>query len=230
MSAELKPANLPAVQEAPPLRGLDFHGSPLATFEHAGERWVVMRPVVEGMGLNWSGQYTRLRSAEKRWGLRVFGYPNTSGGIQETLCIPLKRYPGWVNTINTAKIPDPAVRQRVELYQDASAEALYQFWATGAATVERVAAVMRAALEPTIPPRSTLLLRAMGGWPAEYRAARSTPRAEHIAGPVGHCRRHGCPRRLQARAAALPSPTWPVPTQGRADPRDGCLTEFRHHA
>ncbi|MGT2485139.1 phage antirepressor N-terminal domain-containing protein [Methylobacterium oryzae CBMB20] len=114
--------------------GLDFHGSPLATFEHAGERWVVMRPVVEGMGLNWSGQYTKLRSAEKRWGLRVFGYPNTSGGVQETLCIPLKRYPGWVNAINPAKIPDPAVRQRVELYQDASAEALYQFWATGAAT------------------------------------------------------------------------------------------------
>ena len=53
MSAEPKPTNLPAVQEAPPLRGLDFDGSPLATFEHAGERWVVMRAVVEGMGLDW---------------------------------------------------------------------------------------------------------------------------------------------------------------------------------
>ena len=94
----------------------------------------------------------------------MLAYANpTAGGSQEMLCIPLKLYLGWVYSINAAKVPDPAVRQRVELYQLASSEALYQFWLTGSATVETVAAVMCAALEPTIPPRSTRLLRAMAG-------------------------------------------------------------------
>jgi hypothetical protein len=32
--------------------GLDFHGSRLDTFEKDGERWVAMRPIVEGIGLD----------------------------------------------------------------------------------------------------------------------------------------------------------------------------------
>ena len=58
-----------------------------------------MRPVVEGMGLNWSGQFTKLKADAERWGVKVFGYPNTLGGTQEALCIPLRRYPMWLATI-----------------------------------------------------------------------------------------------------------------------------------
>lgn len=60
------------------------------------------------------------------------------GKRYEMGCVPLRRYPMWLATINPAKVPDPAVRQRVELYQDASAAALYQFWAIGVAHVEAV--------------------------------------------------------------------------------------------
>jgi GNAT superfamily N-acetyltransferase len=135
--------NLPVPANAPPLRGLDFHGSPLATFEKDGERWVVMRPVVEGMGINWAGQQQKLAADPGRFNCMDIHTVGADGRTREMACIPLRRYPMWLATINPAKIPNPAVRQRVELYQDASAEALYQFWATGVADVETVAAAVR---------------------------------------------------------------------------------------
>lgn len=103
-----------------------------------------MRPVVEGMGLAWQSQNAKLNAGSDRYGARNDIVTRDAAGREQAMtCMPLKRYPLWLVTINPAKVPDPAVRQRVELYQDASAEALYQFWATGSATVETVAAVIR---------------------------------------------------------------------------------------
>ena len=99
----------------PPLRSLDFHGSPLATFEKDGERWVVMRPVVEGMGLNWAGQQQKLAAARSRFACMDIHTHDSSGRAQEMTCIPLRRYPMWLATINPGKIPNPAVRQRAVL-------------------------------------------------------------------------------------------------------------------
>jgi len=74
-----------------------------------------MRPVVKGMGLAWQSQNAKLNAARDRYGVRNdIVTRDASGREQAMTCIPLKRYPGWLNTINTAKIPDPAVRQRVE--------------------------------------------------------------------------------------------------------------------
>ncbi len=100
-------------------------------------------PVVEGMGLAWQSQGTKLRANPERFNCNDIVTVGADGRQREKTCIPLKRYPAWLNTINPAKIPDPAVRQRGVLYQDGSAEALYQFWATGVATVESVAAAIR---------------------------------------------------------------------------------------
>ena len=86
--------------------------------------------------LNWAGQQQKLAAARTRFACMGIHTHDSSGRVQEMTCIPLRRYPKWLATINPVKVPDPAVRQRVELYQDASAEALYQFWATGAATLE----------------------------------------------------------------------------------------------
>ena len=95
--------------DAPPLRGLDSHGSPLVTFEHAGERWVVMRPVVEGMGLAWTSQYAKLSANPARYGMRddIITH-DTMGRRQAMTCIPLRRYPMWLATINPARIPSLA--------------------------------------------------------------------------------------------------------------------------
>ncbi|WP_267428509.1 phage antirepressor N-terminal domain-containing protein [Methylobacterium sp. GC_Met_2] len=91
-----------------PLRGLDFHGSPLAIFEHAGERWVVMRPVVEGMGLSWGGQRDKLETNASRFSRTDIRTTGADGKQYEMTCIPLRRYPMWLAAINPAKISNPA--------------------------------------------------------------------------------------------------------------------------
>lgn len=73
-----------------------------------------MRPVVEGMGLSWGTQYNKLTSQPERFACLHMKTHDAAGREQVMTCIPLRRYPMWLATINPAKIPNPAVRQRVE--------------------------------------------------------------------------------------------------------------------
>ncbi len=56
------------------------------------------------------------------------------------LCMPLEKLPLWLATINPNKIPDLAIREKVERYQAESAIVLYEYWTKGgsAATDRRV--------------------------------------------------------------------------------------------
>ncbi len=117
---------------------IDFHGSKLGTFEADSQKWVVMRPVVEAMGIAWTGQHAKLTAEADWWGVSGFLH-TTNGGLQEMTCIPLRSYPMWLASISPRKIKKPDVRAKVELYQGASVEALYQFWTRGEATIESVA-------------------------------------------------------------------------------------------
>lgn len=117
---------------------IDFHGSKLGTFEADGQKWVVMRPVVEGMGIAWTGQHAKITGKGHPWGVKNFLTP-TAGGDQEMVCLPLRTYPFWLATMNPLKVPAGPAREKVILYKDASVEALYQFWTRGEATVDSVA-------------------------------------------------------------------------------------------
>lgn len=85
-----------------PCRGLDFHGSRLDTFEHQGERWVVLRPVVEGMGLSWGSQFTKLTKDRERFGCSDIETTGADGKRYVMTCIPLRSYPMWLATSNPA--------------------------------------------------------------------------------------------------------------------------------
>jgi hypothetical protein len=62
-------------------------------------RITTQRSVVEGMGLDWKTQYRKLKAAAVRWG--VLSYDNPSaGGSQEMVCLPIRKYAGWLYTIN----------------------------------------------------------------------------------------------------------------------------------
>lgn len=117
---------------------IDFHGATLRTFEADGQKWVVMRPIVEAMGLSWPAQYKKLMTDQPWWGTLPYRYVGGETD-REMVCLPLRSYPMWLATISPRKIPDAEVRARIELYQGASVEALYQFWTRGEATVESVA-------------------------------------------------------------------------------------------
>ena len=117
----------------PTLHAVPFHGDSLPTFEHQNERWVALRPVVEALGLDWSSQRLKLANDGGRFNCGDITTVAADGKQRQMLSIPLRRFPGWLATVNPNKIPDPLRREKVILYQDRSYDALYDFWFKGAA-------------------------------------------------------------------------------------------------
>ena len=103
-----------------------FHNANLSIVEHNGQPYVPMRPVVEGMGLDWKSQHRKLAS-NPRWGMVKMTIPS-SGGIQEMLCIPLRKLFGWFNSISANKVK-PECKEAVIKYQEECDDVLWNHWA-----------------------------------------------------------------------------------------------------
>lgn len=69
---------------------VSFHGHALNLIEHDGQPFVVMKPLVEGIGLSWQGQHKKLMANPRRWGINILLIPS-AGGQQEAGCMPLRR-------------------------------------------------------------------------------------------------------------------------------------------
>jgi len=94
---------------------------PLATVN--GEHYVVMKPIVEGMGLDWMTQYEKITSSAR---YRHMPIPyETSGGQQVAIAIPFKRLNGWLFSINPEKCRED-IRRKVEFYQEECFQVLYE--------------------------------------------------------------------------------------------------------
>jgi len=106
-----------------------FQGATLFVVEHAGEPYTPMRPIVEGMGLDWKSQYRRLTNDKNRWGVVMMTIPS-QGGLQETLCILLRKVAGWLMTIEARRVR-PELRAKVRAYQNECDEVLWRHWTQG---------------------------------------------------------------------------------------------------
>ncbi|UEP49669.1 phage antirepressor N-terminal domain-containing protein [Burkholderia ambifaria] len=115
-----------------------FHGAELYVVEHNGQPYTPMKPIVGGMGLTWHGQHVKLKANRARWGILDLRMPS-SGGSQEMICLPLRKLPGWLMSIESGKVKDTTVRERVIRYQAECDDALWQYWNEGIAVNPRVA-------------------------------------------------------------------------------------------
>lgn len=109
-----------------------FHGANLFVVEHNGEPYTPMKPVVEGAGLTWHGQHAKLKANQRQWGVLDLRIPS-AGGAQEMICIPLRKLPGWLMTIDPGRLKSPEVRARVVEYQNECDDVLWQYWNEGVA-------------------------------------------------------------------------------------------------
>lgn len=91
---------------------------------------VPMKPVAEAMGLAWEAQRRKL-AADQRYDHMVIPL-HSPGGVQDTLCIPLRKLNGWLFSINPAKVA-AHLRDTVLAYQEECFQALYEYWHTGVA-------------------------------------------------------------------------------------------------
>lgn len=105
---------------------VQFHGNTLYVIDHQGEPFVPMKPVVEGMGMQWRAQAQKLRSNPERWGVSVIDTPS-NGGQQNTTCMPLRKLPGWLMTLQPKRLR-PEIRPKVIQFQNECDDVLWAHW------------------------------------------------------------------------------------------------------
>ncbi|QNB13420.1 hypothetical protein G5S35_17465 [Paraburkholderia tropica] len=115
-----------------------FHGAELHVVEHNGQPYTPMKAIVDGMGLAWQPQHRKLAENGQRWGITEMVMP-TLGGRQSMICMPLRKLPGWLMSIEPGKVRDLSVRARVIQFQDECDDVLWQYWNDGIAVNPRMA-------------------------------------------------------------------------------------------
>lgn len=95
------------------------------------EPYTPMKPIVEGMGLDWKSQFTKLK---QRFASTVVEITIVANDGKERLmtCLPLRKLFGWLATISPNKVK-PEIRDTVIKYQEECDDALYAYWTKGVA-------------------------------------------------------------------------------------------------
>lgn len=115
-----------------------FHGAELYVVEHNSQPYTPMKPIITGMGLTWHGQHAKIKANTRRWGVLELRIPS-SGGLQDMLCMPLRKLPGWLSGIEAGKVKSEEARSKVVDYQNECDDVLWQYWNDGIAINHRTA-------------------------------------------------------------------------------------------
>lgn len=116
-----------AIMATTELMPVEFAGATLYIINQDGIPFTPMKPIVEAMGLDWAGQFTKLKSNSTRWGIGEISIPS-NGGEQSMSCLPLRKLPGWMMTIHPNKVKDSSVRERIVRYQNECDDVLWDYW------------------------------------------------------------------------------------------------------
>lgn len=113
------------------LSPVTFHGDTIFCIDYQNQPYTPAKPIVENMGLDWQSQAAKFRANKDRWGVVMIATPS-EGGEQQTTCLPVRKLPAWLNSINPKKV-SPELRPKIELYQAESDDALWNYWMNGRA-------------------------------------------------------------------------------------------------
>ncbi|MDW7782321.1 phage antirepressor N-terminal domain-containing protein [Morganella morganii] len=105
-----------------------FHGDNLYVVNYNRQPYVPMKPIIEGMGMDWASQFTKLKKRFAK-GIAEITIPS-KGGEQSMLCLALRKLAGWLHTISPNKVK-PEIRDKVIRYQEECDDVLYEYWTTG---------------------------------------------------------------------------------------------------
>lgn len=125
------------------LSPVTFHGDTIFCIDYQGQPFTPMKPIVENLGLDWATQFRKLKNNESRWGIVIMTTATRGtvtniatvaqdGNEQEMLCMPVRKLPSYLNSINPRKVR-PELRAKIELYQAESDDALWNYWMHGRA-------------------------------------------------------------------------------------------------
>lgn len=121
------------------LMSVPFQGDTLFLVEHNGEPYAPVKPYCENLGLAWQPQAQKLQSHSRRWSITILVIVAADGKRREMLCLPLRKFPAWLNSIDVRKTK-PELRAKLERYQEECDEVLWRYWNDGRAENPRTAA------------------------------------------------------------------------------------------
>ena len=121
-----------------------FHNAELFLVEHYGQPYTPMKPIVEGMGLDWKSQFVKLK---QRFASTVVEITIVANDGKERLmtCLPVKKIFGWLMTISPNKVK-PELRDTVIKYQEECDDVLWDYWTKGKVVNPRTSKVERTPL------------------------------------------------------------------------------------
>lgn len=115
---------------------IPFRSAKLLLVDQAGEPYVAMKPIVEGMGLAWQAQHAKLSSGRFSSVITMIVTTGVDGKKYEMACLPLKKLPGWLMSIHASKVRHD-LRGGVIAYQNECDDALWAYWNEGHAVNAR---------------------------------------------------------------------------------------------
>lgn len=114
---------------------VSFHGTELFIVEHEGQPYTPMKPIVEGMGMDWASQFVKLKQRFAK-GIVEITIPS-NGGLQTMICLLLRKLPAWLYSIAPGKVK-PEIRDTVIMYQQECDDVLWNYWTKGQVLNKRI--------------------------------------------------------------------------------------------
>ncbi|MEQ2018667.1 phage antirepressor N-terminal domain-containing protein [Photorhabdus bodei] len=117
-----------AINETHNTINVPFHGVDLYVVNYNGEPYTPMKPIIDGMGMDWASQFTKLKQRFTK-GIAEIAIP-TKGGNQSMTCLALRKLAGWLSTVSPNKVK-VSIRDKVIQYQEECDDVLYEYWTKG---------------------------------------------------------------------------------------------------
>lgn len=112
---------------------INFHGNEITVIEKDGIQYVAMKPIVEAMGLDWSGQLKLIKGdAVLSKGMVVTSIPS-EGGEQDAVCLPLNKLNGWLFKIPASRYSGER-KAAIIRYQEECYDVLFDYFHKGGTT------------------------------------------------------------------------------------------------
>lgn len=113
-----------------------FQGAVLEGIIRDGRNYVAMRPVVEGMGLDWASQTVKIHENPALQSTVVEIPTVAEDGKKRTmLCLPEEMLPFWMALVNAKKVK-PELREKVIRFQVEAARVLHKAFSKGRVEVQ----------------------------------------------------------------------------------------------
>lgn len=146
---ELLTKTVRALKMSNKLLPVSFHNDTLFIVEHNQEAYTPVKPIIKNMGLDWASQYTKLQKFSERWTIVMITTVAEDGRDRETLCMPVRKLPAFLATINPSKVK-PHLREKIITYQNECDDVLWNYWSKGHAlqsNSEAIRAVLNEAVK-----------------------------------------------------------------------------------